>query len=181
MLDGRLIAISTSTAPDEQNENRQPDEAKLFVFDVTEQKIVREIVPLPKARTTGLIVEVTPGRLLGLTSDRQDKNRSILYGVDVATGQTLFTKGLPSRSRWTITGRTGWILRTSTTAFERGPDGWVWTWLKDVLVRIDSKDARVQVVGKVDPVGWPTFVGKDVYLSGSETLRRIRKIVPSPK
>jgi hypothetical protein len=30
------------------------------------------------------------------------------------------------------------------------------------------------------PVGYPTFVGKDVYLSGPEQLRRIRNIVPAP-
>ena len=36
----------------------------------------------------------------------------------------------------------------------------------------------VHVVGKVDPVGWPTFVGRDLYLSGSEQLRRIRNFAP---
>ena len=57
-----------------------------------------------------------------------------------------------------------------------GPDGFVWTYLKDVLVRIDPKDVSVHVVGRIVPVGYPTFVGKDVYLSGSEQLRRIRGI-----
>jgi hypothetical protein len=46
-----------------------------------------------------------------------------------------------------------------------------------LLVRIDPKDASLHVVGKLDPVGWPTFVGRDVYLSGNERLRRIRNIV----
>ena len=68
-LDGRLIVISTIRAADELNDNRAPEEAKLFVYDVSEQKIVREIVPVAKGRTTGLIAEVAPGRLLGLTSD----------------------------------------------------------------------------------------------------------------
>jgi len=52
--------------------------------------------------------------------------------------------------------------------------------LKDVLVRVDPKDASIHAVGKVDPVGWPTFVGRDVYLSGSEQLRRVRNIAPAP-
>jgi len=47
-------------------------------------------------------------------------------------------------------------------------------------VRIDTKDTRVSVVGKIDPVGHPTFIGNDMYLSGPERLRRIRKIVPAP-
>jgi hypothetical protein len=63
----------------------------------------------------------------------------------------------------------------------RGPDGFIWTYLKDVLVRIDPKDAAVHVVGKLDPVGSPTFVGNDLYLSGSEPLRRLRNVVPAPK
>ena len=53
----------------------------------------------------------------------------------------------------------------------------MWTFLKDVLVRIDPKDASVHVVGKITPVGYPTFVGKDIYLSGPEQLRRIQDIV----
>jgi len=52
----------------------------------------------------------------------------------------------------------------------------LWTYLQNVLVRIDPTDARVRVVGKIDPVGYPTFVGNDVYFAGPEQLRRIRNI-----
>jgi hypothetical protein len=44
------------------------------------------------------------------------------------------------------------------------------------LVRIDPEDARIHVVGKVDPVGQPTFVGNDLYFSGSEQVRRLRNV-----
>ena len=178
-VDGKLIVISTIRAADELNNNQAPEEAKLFVYDVTEQKIVREIVPVAKGRTTGLIAEVAPGRLLGLTSNRDTLEPSILYGVDVAKGEVLFTKDLPSPvstdAYWPH-----WVDPSyEYHAFVLGPDGFVWTYLKDVLVRIDPKDASVHVVGKIDPVGWPTFVGRDVYLSGSEQLRRIRNIAPA--
>jgi len=43
-----------------------------------------------------------------------------------------------------------------------------------------SSDAAVHLVGKIEPVGSPTFVGNDLYFSGSEQLRRIRKIIPGP-
>ena len=95
-VDGRLIVISTIRAADELNRNQAPEEAKLFVYDVNQQRIVREIVPIAKARTTGLILEVAPRRLLGLTSNVQYSDRSILYGVDVTTGEVCFTKDLPS-------------------------------------------------------------------------------------
>ncbi len=179
VLDGRLIAISTIRAPDELNNNQVPEEARLFIYDVSAQKFVRDIVPVPKGHTTGLIAEVAPGRLLGLTSDRDHKDRSILYGLDVSTGAVLFTRELPSPvstdAYWPH-----WVDPSyEYHAFAPGPDGFIWTYLKDVLVRIDPKDASVHVVGRVDPVGWPTFVGRDLYLSGHEQLRRIRNIVPA--
>ncbi|MBM3333726.1 hypothetical protein FJY63_03605, partial [Candidatus Sumerlaeota bacterium] len=95
---GRLIVISTTTAADEQNNNRPPDEVKLFVYDVAAQKIVREIVPIAKARATGLIAETAPGRMLGLTVEGAAYGKpgnGVLYGVDVASGEVLFRKTLP--------------------------------------------------------------------------------------
>jgi hypothetical protein len=180
MQAGRLIVMSTAAAPDELNEHRRPAEAKLFVYDVSQARIVREIVPVPKARATGLVIEVAPDRLLGLTMDPEHPDGSLLYGVDVATGETLFRKALPrpvsADAYWPH-----WVDPSyEYEALVRGPDGFAWTWLKDVLVRIDPKDARVHVVGKMDPPGWPTFVGRDVYFSGPEKLRRIRNIAPSP-
>jgi hypothetical protein len=176
VLDGRLIAISTKTAADELKDNQAPSEAKLFLFDVAQGRIVREIVPVAKGRTTGLIAEVSPGRVLGLTTDREHPDRSILYGVDVTSGQVLFRKTLPSRvstdAYWPHWVDPSYVYEHLTL----GPDGFAWTYLQDVLVRIDPKDARVRVVGKIDPIGYPTFVGNDVYFAGSEQLRRIRNI-----
>jgi hypothetical protein len=176
-LAGRLIVLSTSTAADEQDQHRRPPEARLFVFDVSERKIVRDIVPVPKARATGLIVEVAAGRLLGLTADTvtpEHPGRGVLYGVDASSGEVLFRKALPGRvsvdDSWPH-----WVDPSyEYLALTPGPDGFIWTFLRDVLVRIDPRDARIHVVGKVDPVGCPTFVGRDLYLSGSTQLRRIR-------
>lgn len=179
-LDGRLMVISTIRAADELMNNQAPEAAKLFVYDVNQQTIVREIVPVAKGRTTGLITEVAHGRLLGLTSDPEHSDRSVLYGADLTTGELLFTKELPlpvsTDAYWPH-----WLDPSyEYHAFVRAPDGFVWTYLKDVLVRIDPKDASVHVVGKMNPVGWPTFVGRDVYLAGNEQLRRIRNIAPQP-
>jgi hypothetical protein len=177
---GTQVIISTIRAADELNNNQAPDEAKLFVYDVSERKIVREIVPIAKARTTGLIAEIAPGRLLGLTSGRERAEGSVLYGVDVASGEVLFTKDLPSRVS-TDTHWPHWVDPSyEYHTFARGPDGFVWTYLKDVLVRIDPKDASLHVVGRIDPVGWPTFIDNDIYLSGSEQLRRIRNLAAAP-
>jgi hypothetical protein len=182
-LDGRFILISTTAGADELNNNRRSDEAKLFVYDVTEQKIAREIVPVPKARATGLIIEAAPGRLLGLTVDTVDPRRpgnGLLYGLDVTTGEVLFRKVLP----WRVSVEDYWPHWVDPSyeyvALARGPDGFIWTYLRDVLVRIDPNDASIHVVGRIDPVGYPTFVGNDLYFSGSEQLRRIRNIAGKP-
>jgi len=179
-LGGRLIVISTTTAADEQNNSRPTDEAKLFVYDVNAQKIVRDIVPVAKARAIGLIIETAPGRLLGLTVEGAEYGKpgnGVLYGVDVASGEVLFRKTLP----WRVSVDNHWPHWVDPSyeylSLARGPDGFIWTYLKDVLVRIDPKDATVHVVGKLDPVGSPTFVGNDLYFSGSEPLRRIRNVV----
>ena len=96
----------------------------------------------------------------------------------MTTGEILFTKRLPSP----ISTDASWPHWVDPSyeyhALVHGPDGCVCTWLKDVLVRIDPTDVSVRIVGKVDPVGWLTFVGHDLYLSGSEQLRRIRKVAP---
>jgi hypothetical protein len=183
-LGGKAVILSTSTADDELNENRPPAEAKLFVYDVNEQRIVRAIVPVEKARATGLIAEVAPGRLLGLTVDRADAERpgnGWLYGADIGTGEVLFRKKLP----WRVSVDDHWPHWVDPSyeylSLTRGPDGFLWTFLRDVLVRIDPRDAAVHVVGKIDPVGSPTFLGNDLYFSGSEQLRRIRHIVRSPR
>jgi hypothetical protein len=178
--DGRFMVISTIRAPDELNNNRPPEEAKLFVFEVGAQKIIREITPAPKLRTTGLIKGTDSGRLLGLTisgSEYGKPGSGLLYGVDLTTGATLFTKTLP----WPVSIDDYWPHWVDPSyeylGLVPGPDGFFWTYLKDVLIRIDPKDATVHVVGKIDQVGYPTFVGRDLYLSGPEQLRRIRNIV----
>ena len=179
---GRLIAMSTRVAPNETQGSRTPDEARLFFYDVNEGRIVREVVPVPKAPGTGLIFDAAPDRLLGLTVDPEHADGSLLYGVDAATGDVLFRKALP----WPVSSqRRHWYgcwVDSQEEYYDlvRGPDGFAWTWLKNVLVRINPKDASVHVVGKIDRLGLPTFVGNDVYFSGIEQLRRIRNIVPAP-
>jgi len=180
--DGRLIVISTIRAPDELNNNKSPEDAKLFVFDVTSQKIVREIIPRAKLRTTGMIKEVGPSRLLGLTISGAEYGKpgsALMYGVDITTGAMLFTKNLP----WPVSLDDYWPHWVDPSYeyldLVPGPDGFLWSYLKNVLVRIDPKDATVHVVGKIEPVGNPIFVGQDLYLSGPEQLRRIRNIAPA--
>ena len=169
-LDSRYIIASTKTALDELNNDRRPPSAKLFVWDVRQKRIAREIVPVPNAAKSGPVLEVAPGRLLGLTEDPTAENTGLLYGVDIRDGKVLFTKKLPDvlRFRWG-SGTTQWD-------YVKGPDGNIYTYLGDVLVRIHSKDARVEPIGRLRRLGRMCFVGPDLYLAGDEPVRRLKNI-----
>ena len=94
------------------------------------------------------------------------------YGVDITAGEVLFTKKVPRDFQFnegTITyGR---------TEFRLGPDGKVWAWLGDRLIRIDPADASIEVLGVVSPPGRIAFAGEDIYLAGTDEVRVIRGVV----
>jgi hypothetical protein len=171
-LEGTILVASTKTSPDELNNNVKADTAKLFIYDIKSGEVVRTIEPVSKAEKSGPLFEVAPGRLLGTADNPAKPGAGILYGVDIQTGEVLFRKDLPVGLRFP------WDYGTAQWDFQKGPDGWIWTYLGGVLVRIDPKDARVEIVGKVDKQGKMLFVGKDLYLAGAERLRRIKNIVP---
>jgi len=175
---GRYVVISTRTAPDELNNDIRPEHAKVFVYDAHMRQIVRDIVPVPQAAKAGPLVEVVPapdkpsGFLLGTTEDPDTPGGGILYGLDIESGEVFFRKKLPRSLQF------AWSQGTTRWDYQRGPDGFVWTTLGEVLVRIDPRDARVHVVGRIVPQGKFVFVGKDLYLAGAEELRHIANIVP---
>ena len=147
--------------------------AKLFVYDVVLQKIVREIEPVPGARSTGPIVEAMPGFILGAAPDPLRKEGSILYGMDVRNGEILFRKALPYTVPEEVDTR-GQPRLQGRGDFRLGPDGRVWTCVGKALVRIAPMTAQVEVLGRLDTGGRLAFAGSDVYLGGTEVLRRLR-------
>jgi hypothetical protein len=169
-LDGRYIVASTKTATDELNNDTRPDSAKLFVWDTSEKRIVRDLVPVPNASKAGPVIEVTPGRLLGTTEDPEVENGGLLYGVDIRTGEVLFIKKLPDTLRFP------WGHGTTHWDYVKGPDGNVYTYLGNVLVRIRPADAAVEVLGRLGRIGRFCFAGDDIYLAGDEPVRRLADI-----
>jgi hypothetical protein len=167
--DGRHIVISTLPVHDSVLDKPTPDQGKLFVFDTTEQKVVREIGPIEDCVGTGFIIGVGCDRVLGLTADRSTERACVLYGVHLLTGETAFVKRIPASMGLTIGGnqRDAWDFRL-------GPDGRVWTYLDGVMVRIDPGDATIAVVGKPPKAGRLAFSGGDAHLASDEHLCRIK-------
>ena len=117
----------------------------------------------------GPMVGVGGSRVLDMTHDPEDDKASLLYGVDIETGEVAFRKKIPYH----------FPVRMGSNQKERfdyrlGPDGKVWTFIGGALVRIDPKDASIEVLGKVKRGGRLAFSGNNVYLSGSTELRRIK-------
>ena len=165
--DGRVILISTRTETDELNNNQTPESAKVFAYDTQSGQFLWEAAPVKGAVKAGPIIDAGNGRLLGITEDPVAKGGGLLYGLDAATGETLFQRKLTRVLNFP------WTQGNSPWDFTVGPDGFVWTYLGDVLVRIDPSDTRIHVVGRVEDYGHLHFVGSDVYLTHGNGMRML--------
>ena len=164
---GRYIVISTIAVRDAILGKPTPEQGKLFVFDTTQHRIVREIEPVAKAKAAGFVASAGADRVLGWTAHPTDPKASILYGAHAATGQVAFRKTLPCA----LPVRMGSNQRESFD-YRVGPHGRVWTYMQRVLVRIDPTTARVEAVGKIGGAGRLAFSGDDVYAArGTQLLR----------
>ncbi len=169
-MEGRYVVASTKTATDELQGDVRPPSAKLFVWDTREKKFVRDFVPVSGADKAGPVVEVAPGRLLGTAEDPDAPGGGLLYGIDVRTGEILFKKKLPRSLSFP------WAEGTAQWDYVKGPDGNVYTYLGNVLVRIRPANVEVEVLGALKRVGCFSFVGSDLYLAGDEPVRRLKGI-----
>jgi hypothetical protein len=160
-MDGKQIVISTVAVNDTVLKKPTSEQGKLFVFDCATEKIVKEIEPFAKVKSTGMVAGAGGSRVIGMIADPGNKDASILYGVDVATGEVAFKKTIP----FSVTARD----------FKPGPDGRVWTTIGGALVRISPADASVDVVGKGGSANF-AFSGGDVYFSGTDALRRAKGV-----
>ena len=201
--DGRYVVISTFAVRDAIGGKPRPKEARLFVFDTTQMKLVRDFVPVKGVLFTGPVAGTSGPFVLGITynpADGKKQKTSLIYKVNVETGQVVWTKTLPYPAGFRPADhRDGFD-------FSLGPDGKVWTYTggkfvpvnpeknwwnaylsKELsLIRIDPDDGAIEVVGKINQTGEMAFSGRDLYLSGGDRyldqksiyLRRIRNVVP---
>lgn len=163
-MDGKYIVIATSAVVDPTNPGYEPPGGKIIVYSTEEQKIINEFVPFPndvpqgnRRGSAGLIVEAAPGSILGFTTFQ---GKPLMYVCELLTSKMLRRSELPAPARGDL---------------KRGPDGAVYTFLEETLVRINPKTYAIAPICKASP-GRMAFVGADLYLSGQPELRRIRGI-----
>jgi hypothetical protein len=146
------------------------DQGQLFVWDTRTHSFRHRVDPPRGATRPGPIVEAIPGLVMGHTVGADDV--PLLYGFDPASGKILWTQSVPSPPVTAFS-----LVRRGAYSFRRGPEGFVWSFFDNTLVRIDPRNARVEAVGRL-PGGSRgaqlAFAQGKVFLAGGTHLRRIK-------
>jgi hypothetical protein len=155
--DGRYVLASTKPVDAERG--------KLFIYDTQSEQFIHEIEQsfwsIP-----GYIVEALPGLVMGYAPASDDQG-GVLYGLDVASGQILWTKPVSIRPATAMS-----EMRRARYTFTKGPDGFIWATMNTVLTRIDPHNAFVEVLGRLPRSLRIAFSGNSVFVAGDHQLRR---------
>lgn len=170
---GRTLVVSAHRVDDNVLGKPKPEQGSLFFIETNSNTIVGKLEPVMKAKGPGPIV-ASGNTLVGWTEEPENPKQSILYSVDMTSRQVTSRRTLP----WPLPIRIG-SNQTEPFDFRLGPDGFIWTFADGkTLIRIDPKSLDIHAVGKVGSGGRIAFSGKDVYLGGTEQLRRVKAVVP---
>lgn len=143
-------------------------EAKLFVYDAEAGSFVREFVPFPGLKTTGLLATGRPGQIVGAA---RKGAMTLLYAVDVASERVLWSReapGVPPDGVY------------AANPFVYGPDHFLYTFLGFNLTRLNPITGETTFIVNVPSAGDLAFSGGDLYIAGTTSLRRIKGLVPVP-
>jgi len=158
--DGRYVVLSS----------KSPEQGKLFVWDTESHEFRHRLDPPGGATRPGPIVEALKGLVIGHTVDAGEQ--PILYGFHPAAGKILWTRPVPSPPITAFS-----QVRRQAYSFRRGPNGYVWAFFGDTLVRIDPRNTTVKPVGKTKPAQLAFAAGK-IYIAGGPALRRVEGVEP---
>ncbi len=166
---GRTVVLSTRRVDDPLLNKPKPEQGALLLFDTARKEIVGKFEPIPLAKGTGPLVAVDERRIVGWTENPENDKASILYACDPSEGRLIFRKDLPVSLPVAIGSN-----QQEAWDFRLGPDGWIWTFVGNALVRMDPHSGHVQVAGRLSRTGCLAFAGDRVYLGGTTAVRRIR-------
>ncbi|MCU0871075.1 MAG: hypothetical protein MUE50_01900 [Pirellulaceae bacterium] len=169
--EGRTVVISTRRVDDSVLGKPKPEQGALWFLDLEQGKLTGKFEPVALAKGTGPIVAAGGSRLVGWTENPQDGKASILYAVDVRGPTLVYRRDVPFALPVAIGSN-----QQEAWDFRRGPDGQIWTFVDNVLVRIAPEDGAVTVVGRPDRPGPLAFAEGRVYLGGTTAVRRIKEV-----
>jgi outer membrane protein assembly factor BamB len=166
VADGRYVLLSS----------KFKGEGMLFCWDTTKRDFAwqKKILDQP---TPGPIEEALPGGLVMGHTTATEGDGGLLYGLRADTGEILWHKEVPAGP---ITAQSR--VRRHAYSFRRGPDGHIWAYFGNTLVRINPRNVKVEAVGKIP--GQPVqiaFAGGRVYVASGAKLRRIKDLPAVPE
>lgn len=167
---GRTIVSSTRRVDDAVLGKPKPEQGALWFLDAERGELIGKFEPVPLAKGTGPIAAVGGSRIVGWTENPQDTKASILYAVDVDQPALVYRRDLPFALPVAIGSN-----QQEAWDFRIGPDGQIWTFVDNVLVRIAPQDGAVEVVGRLARPGPLAFANGRVYLGGTTAVRRLRE------
>lgn len=168
---GRLIVVSTRSVDDPVLKKPRPEQGALFLFDTASGELGGKFEPLEHVKGTGPIVSVGGSRIIGWTEDPKNEKASILYEVDVRQRKLLFAEPIPFPLPVVVGSN-----QQEAWDFRIGPDGWVWTFVGGVMVRVNPDNGEISTIGRIAPAGRIAFAEGQVYLGGTTAVRRIRDV-----
>lgn len=167
--EGEILVISTKAVNDPVLGKPKPEQGALWLFNTKKGELIGKLEPVPKAKGTGPIVGVGGSFVVGWTENPEDIHSSIIYLVDVSEPCIVYTRCLPFPLPVAIGSN-----QQEPWDFRLGPDGMIWTFTGNVLIRIDPKNGDIYPVGRVNIGGPIAFSNSYVFLGGTTSLRRIK-------
>jgi len=184
MNGGKQLAAATYIQPNPHMEGSAADNAKLFLFDLKEDRLISQHVPVPGATKLIGVAQTSENELIGLalTPDttkppHYEAHNTTIYRFDLKThkvtaqrtfGRTI--QGIPS-----TTGLPG-----KGSSFKLGPDGKIWTTVnvaagQSMLIRINPSDLSIEALGSFPSGGCRIlFSGDEIFLTGMGPLQKLK-------
>lgn len=134
-FDGRMVIYASDFSHDPSHPEIKKRNGKLLIYDTSRRKIVREISPLADG-SAGVVTETAPGVLFGIG---QHDKLPMMYTAEITTGKVLQRKALSAKAHRLIA---------------RGPDGKVYLFIRNMLVRVDRRHSKRNRSIRLSQVGW---------------------------
>ncbi len=171
-VDGHRFFWNASAADDRyfmMSSKYDAETGMIFCWDSEAEEIIYQL-EIPNAPHPGPIVEAMPGLIIG-HAPALEGDGGFLYGLRVETGEVLWAKDVPVGPVTSFS-----ECRRHSYSYRRGPDGFIWAFFGDTLVRIDPRNAYVKPVGKPGVRAQIAFAGGNVYIASGNRLRMIEGI-----
>ncbi|MBM4046351.1 MAG: hypothetical protein FJ279_14675 [Planctomycetes bacterium] len=164
---GKTLALTTKPVG-----QGGPDRGSIFLYDVAQRKIAREVKLDIQANPDQLFIAGDDAVIGVSRAEETDEygrktHYTLVYGLDLESGKLRFEKRHPGRA---FTG----MCAYDHTSLVRGPDGCGWLFVDDSLCRIHPDGTLEKVRDRMDYRGHIVWQDKTMYIyNGGRVYNRL--------